>query len=720
MTEGPIRKGKSFSQLLSRQVWPMAALCLLTFGWVGATLMWTSDSTNRTAAEREVEQLAAAMEQGLIGMRLRLAGATAPGPALDLLLNDPVIANAERPLGFLEFTGLFIFALPLGPDNDEIPLAIREREPLLGAVVAKLRTSLAVNDGAGQVSVEERATQGVSRLIYDGGVYAITAVPLPPQADGRRLVAIACKHFTEGDLRKVAELHGIKNLRLGELPAEAGHMSLPLFDGQGRTVAYITWQPSRPGDLIRARLLPSTLVGSLLALGLVVLILVCMRWVARDLARHEAQMHAILNQDPLSGLPNRRLFGERLDNELGRIAQGSGSVAVLLLDLDRFKEINDTFGHGAGDAVIKQVAERISVLLQEGDTLARLGGDEFAILLSAHPSHSDAENLARRILAAVKQPFVVNETNMSVGISVGIVLAPIHGSGRETLMRRADASLYKAKANGRNDYCFFESEIDQTIQMRKLVEDELRGAIEGDGLELAYQPIVSADGSKVLAVEALVRWRHPVRGLIGPGEFIPIAEERGLIIPLGESVLRRACTTGARWKDLTIAVNLSALHVLQADFVEVVARILEEAGLDPKRLEIELTESVLVEDPVTAERAINRLRDLGVRFALDDFGTGYSSLLYLRRFAFDTIKIDRTFVQDIDASEHASILLTSIVSLGRTLGRTVTAEGVETSEQQKLLQLMGCTQLQGYLFSKPVSPNEIDGMLRTDVLNAAA
>jgi diguanylate cyclase (GGDEF)-like protein len=415
--------------------------------------------------------------------------------------------------------------------------------------------------------------------------------------------------------------------------------------------------------------------------------------------------------DALSGLPNRLIFSDRLERELVRMSRGGEGLAVMFLDLDRFKDVNDTYGHEAGDELIKQVAIRLSDLLRGADTLARFGGDEFAIIQTGVKNIRDAEALARRILDSITHPFNVPGGSVTVGISIGVSLAPSNGEERETLMRLADTALYQAKNEGRNRYSFFQRQMDEALKLRKIVEDDLRNAIAGDEMMLYYQPVVSADGETIVGVEALVRWPHMRHGLISPGQFISIAEERGLIIPLGEWVLRRACEDAKRWPNLKVAVNVSPIQFRHKDFVASVTRVVERSGIDPTRLEIELTEGVVVDDADAAEVAMMELRALGVRLALDDFGTGYSSLIYLRRFAFDKIKIDRSFLESMEPTGESAILVHSVVHLGRALGLTVTAEGVETKEQHRFLQAVGCHELQGYLFSPPVPPDDIDRML---------
>ncbi len=462
---------------------------------------------------------------------------------------------------------------------------------------------------------------------------------------------------------------------------------------------------------MRGRLASVAMSGSVIAVLLLVLLVYYTRRLARELANNEERVQDLFGRDPLSSLPNRLIFTERLDGELRRLGRMEGGVAVLFLDLDRFKDVNDTYGHQAGDELIKQVAHRLSDLLRGADTLARFGGDEFAIIQTGIRSSQDAEALARRILESLGSGFRVGDAEVSIGVSIGIALAPENGDNHEVLMRLADTALYQAKSEGRNRFSFFERTMDEAIRMRKVVEDDLRHAILRDELTLYYQPVYSAEGNAIVGVEALVRWPHAKQGLISPSSFIAIAEERGLVIPLGEWVLRRACEDGKRWPNLRIAVNVSPIQFRHRDFVDSVIRTLRETRFDPTRLEIELTEGVVVEDADAAEAAMMELRALGVNLALDDFGTGYSSLIYLRRFAFDKIKIDRSFLESMEATGESAILVHSIVHLGRALGLTVTAEGVETKEQHRFLQALGCHQLQGFLFSKPVPPDEIDALL---------
>jgi diguanylate cyclase (GGDEF)-like protein len=521
----------------------------------------------------------------------------------------------------------------------------------------------------------------------------------------RREIETLTSHLT-----RVADRFGIRDARIS-FSRPDHEFFLVVKDAAGAARAFLTWAPERPGDEMRRRLMPILLSGSMVGLMLLVLLIVYVRRLARDLALSQEQAQSLVGRDPLSRLPNRLVFTERLDEEIDRLGQVEGGLAVLLLDLDRFKDVNDTYGHPAGDELIMQVARRLSDLLRGADTLARFGGDEFAIIQTGIRSPGDSEALARRILDSIGGPFEIAGAQVSIGVSIGIALAPENGTDHEALIRLADTALYQAKSDGRNRFSFFERTMDEAIRMRKIVEDDLRHAIQRDELTLHYQPLYSADGETIVAVEALVRWPHAKHGMISPARFISIAEERGLVIPLGEWVLRRACQDGKRWPGLRIAVNVSPLQFRHRDFVDGVVRTLRETGFEASRLELELTEGVVVEDADAAEAAMMELRALGVNLALDDFGTGYSSLIYLRRFAFDKIKIDRSFLESMEATGESAILVHSIVHLGRALGLTVTAEGVETREQHRFLQALGCHQLQGFLFSKPVPREQIDHLL---------
>jgi len=442
-----------------------------------------------------------------------------------------------------------------------------------------------------------------------------------------------------------------------------------------------------------------------------------------DRTRIEEQVRFLAYHDSLTGLGNRRMLAERLGLAIGRARRSGSSVGLLFLGLDHFKRINDTLGHGSGDRLLRQVADRLVALVRDSDLVAheagelesavsRLGGDEFTLLL---PEVDDPRNLAKvaqRVLAALAEPFGLDR-QVIVGGSIGIATWPLDGEDAETLLRNADTALHHAKEQGRNNYQFYTESMNAASLRRLTLEQNLRRALEGDELELHYQPKVELAHGRITGLEALLRWRDPEAGLMMPGDFIPVAEESGLIVPLGEWVLRAACAQIASWQArgrclLPVAVNLSAHQFRSGHLVETVSRILRETGIEPRLLEIEITESTLVREEASVVAALEALRARGIRVAIDDFGTGYSSLAYLRRLPVDTLKIDRSFVQHIEESRGDAALAAAIVSMGRALDLKLVAEGVETAGQRELLRGWGCDELQGFVFSPALPPAALE------------
>jgi diguanylate cyclase (GGDEF)-like protein/PAS domain S-box-containing protein len=410
--------------------------------------------------------------------------------------------------------------------------------------------------------------------------------------------------------------------------------------------------------------------------------------------------------DALTGLPNRVLLLERIDQAIASVSRRRDMAALLLLDLDRFKDINDTLGHPAGDLLLQQVAVRLSACVREVDTVARIGGDEFSIVLVGIKDAVDAQLLCRRVLETFQTPFDLAGHEVLVTVSVGVALVPMDGSIPDRLLKHADIALYRAKEEGRNASRFFEPEMDARLQRRKALERELRLALTRDELALYYQPKVSLSNGEVAGSEALVRWQHPERGLVPPNEFIGVAEETGLILQLGEWVLRTACRQAVAWPDLEVSVNISPAQFRQPDLVQIVRSALQDSGLEPHRLELEVTESVLIQQPDAAAKLLDDLKALGIRVAMDDFGTGYSSLSYLQRFHFDKIKVDRSFIWAIGKEPTAKAIVRAVINLANSLGMLTCAEGVETDEQLSALRREGCSEVQGYLFGKPMPAAE--------------
>jgi diguanylate cyclase (GGDEF)-like protein/PAS domain S-box-containing protein len=435
--------------------------------------------------------------------------------------------------------------------------------------------------------------------------------------------------------------------------------------------------------------------------------------------RAEARLVFMAQHDGLTGLPNRNLLRQQMEEMLPLTRRSAEKVAVLVLGLDNFKAVNDDLGHGIGDRLLRGVAKRLRSLLREQDVLARLSSDEFAIVQGGLTRPEDAVLLSRRLLDAVGDPFLFDGQSVVIGASIGISMAPGDGEDSERLLKSAAMALSRAKKDSRGTFSFFEAGMDARAQSRRKIETDLRDAIQNDVLRPHYQPLIDIASGRITGFEALVRWPHPERGMISPAEFIPVAEETGLINALGSLILHRACRDAARWPGgVRVAVNLSPLQFRGGNLLSVVVDALKQSGLPAKRLELEITETLLLEKSSHVLATLHALRALGVRISMDDFGTGYSSLSYLRSFPFDKIKIDQSFVRDLGANREGQAIVRSIISLGVGLGVTITAEGVETEAELSCLRLEGCHEGQGFLFSRARPNAEVAGLLEAQHVSA--
>lgn len=427
-----------------------------------------------------------------------------------------------------------------------------------------------------------------------------------------------------------------------------------------------------------------------------------------------SKMDYMAYHDLLSGLPNRRLFEDRLSNALARAKRNKHSVGVIFLDLDRFKNINDSLGHAFGDIILKQVAERLSGYFSEADTISRQGGDEFAIILEGNKQPHQVAEAAQKILTGISKPFIVNGQELRITSSIGIAMYPNDGTEVDILMKRADAAMYRVKEKGKNNYQFFDLKLDDNSRLEW--ENALYKALERDEFRVFYQPRVSTVTGEIVGMEALIRWERPGHGLIPPGQFIPLAEETGLIVQIGEWVLHTACKQNKAWQEnglppLRVAVNLSSKQFQQANLVSMIDRVLQETQLDPCYLELEITESLAMHDVESVIEKLKMLKAMGIAISMDDFGTGYSSLRYLGQFPIDVLKIDRSFIQEIDRNANHAAIVTAITAMGRSLQLQVLAEGVEEETQLSFLRKIGCQEMQGYLYSPPVPAAVFEQML---------
>ena len=594
----------------------------------------------------------------------------------------------------LHFTAMGAVQLEIVPFVDESFSGI-SRPMLVVAVTIAAFTVLAI----GMISAI--VDQKVSRRL------ASEAERFRTLADGALEALIVHRDNTVVDVNAAArKMFGLGTIDGTQSIRHWGHaLNDSVQDGEPFECLLPRWDGSRfPAEVCRRSMrLADGGQGELLAI--------------RDLTARkesEARIEHLALHDPLTDLPNRRLFMELANKAISHAQRANERFAILTLDLDGFKLVNDMHGHGAGDEVLKVVAERISSAVRDADVFARFGGDEFAILqgMAAQPAHAMA--LAERLLDVLSAPIRLRDAEVTVSTSIGVALFPDDGRKAEDLLRNADTAMYRAKADGKATCRFFESQMDVALEGRRRLEARLRQAVVEQRLEVAFQPLVRSDGYEPLGFEALVRWNDPVLGMISPADFIPVAEETGLIIPIGELVLRRACCEAARWSlPLRVAVNLSAVQFRRKGLLDTVRSALEESGLPGDRLELEVTESLLIDNRDEVLRTLTALKALGVRIAMDDFGTGYSSLSYLQSFPFDKIKIDRVFVSNLEEGSQNASIVRAVASMGKSLRMRVVAEGVETSDQARLLKELDCDELQGYLIARPMPAAQIDEFLRS-------
>jgi len=441
---------------------------------------------------------------------------------------------------------------------------------------------------------------------------------------------------------------------------------------------------------------------------------------AEQVQTAQADLDHLAHHDVLTDLPNRLLLNDRLAQAIALAHRQGKRLAVMFMDLDRFKHINDSLGHAVGDRLLQSVAQRLVGSVRHSDTVSRQGGDEFVLLLPDIEHAEDVALSAQKMLMALAFPHLIDRHDLQIGVSIGISIYPDDGQDAETLIKNADIAMYHAKESGRNNYKFFEQDMNARAVQRQSIEAGLRRALERQEFVLHYQPKINLLSGTIVGIEALVRWQHPQRGLLEPAQFVPIAEDSGLILPIGRWVLREACLQARAWQDaglppITVAVNTSALEFRAGDFLEYLRATLEESRLEPRYLELELTESVLMRDAASADSVLHALADLGVKLAVDDFGTGYSSLSYLRQFPINTLKIDQSFVNQITSNPDDATIVSAVISMGKSLKQRVIAEGVETAEQAAFLLAQHCDEGQGYFFGRPVGAEALAILLQTGV-----
>jgi len=670
--------------------WPVGLLTMVAAGAPSPPVVWHASEPDRFRVLRQV--LAASPWQD---------GAAMPEAALDAGLGA-ALAFPVRSCGE-EVAALQFFVDAAGSADPAMVEAVTGVALQLGRMADRRRAEAAEEESR---MLLERVNDAFVRLDADGTIAEwnrqaeVTFGWLRPEALGRRLSELVVP------LRaRAAHEAGLTRVLSGDAGPGAVRREVTALHRSGAEFP------------VEVTLWWTALDGAVAVHGFV-----------RDISERrsfEGQLARQAVHDRLTGLPNRVLLRDRLEHALARAERQRSSVAVLFLDLDRFKVVNDSLGHDGGDLLLVEVAGRLASALRPGDTLARMGGDEYAVLCEDVAAAGEAVDVAHRMARALEAPFVVRGTDVPVTMSVGVAVSSGGEHDAALLLRDADAALYEAKRQGRGRHQVFSEDMRSGAPDALSMENDLRGAIRHGQLRLFYQPIVRLDRAEVVGFEALVRWEHPRRGLLGPGEFIPQAEESGLIVPLGRSVLDQACAQAVAWergpaagRPLRISVNVSAKQLAHAGWAEEVAEVLDQSGMEPRRLALEITESVLMADPEATTSRLEELRRLGVRIAIDDFGTGYSSLGYLRRLPVDVLKIDKTFIDGVAAGPHESALARAVIKLASTLKLEAVAEGVSDAQQVQALRRLRCPFGQGFYFARPQPAEAVPDLLARGPLGA--
>ncbi|MBX3571650.1 MAG: EAL domain-containing protein [Mesorhizobium sp.] len=720
----PVKTATSGAFLLKTAL-PILTAASLAVAFATAFAVWSASETDRIAIARQERLVHVIVDQLRSGIAHDQESVT--------VWDDSVEAVEAQNLEWIDVNlgswmqtyfghdGAFVLTadrVPLYAYLDgavQAPQSFHALQRIVGRLLDDLQKRLAAGDQTG-VTDKVLSIGSTDIAVVNGHPSIVSVKPIVSdsgeieQEPGQEALHVAVRYLDSDFLDQLERDYLIENLGFAwALPKTDHQSSVKIPDGSGKTIGYFTWTPYQPGSTVLKRVAPvmiSFLVASLL---LISILLAALRRRSIKLQASQAEIQHLATHDQLTGLPNRRTFERSLDEGLQRIRAEGGALGVFYLDLDRFKEVNDTLGHPAGDELLREFARRLVDLTGPQAVVARLGGDEFTIFVPDVASRDDLERLAEDLIEMARQPFSIAGSQAFVGVSVGIAIAPEHGLDRVNLTRRADVAMYHAKHSGRSSHCLYSEEMDSLIEARRELENDLREALDRGGqLHLHYQPLYSAASSELTGVEALVRWKHPSRGWISPVVFVAIAEEVGLIHRLGEWVLTEACLATKAWPVETVAVNVSALELSKAGYAMRVANTLMRTGANPRHLELEVTESTFTAKDGECQRNIQALRELGVRFAIDDFGTGFSSLSRLQQLDVDRIKIDRSFVQGFGKDGSDEAIVRAIIDLAKASGLRTTAEGVETELQNERLRSIGCDELQGFLLHKPVPPEEIE------------
>ena len=699
----PARRGRG------RRPQRIFALMMFVLGIAALGTATVYDQARRRDDLREAGQRAS-LQGAVEALRAAFADATASRAAeLALVIagrtGDLQDALAPRGPAALAYRSAFVLA-PDRATTAAYPPAQTSLPPEIGELIERHR---GVRTGA--------VASDIFLLDDTPTLVAVAAMPTVAVSEAGAPLLAAIRPLDADAVATLARTAGLSRLNLENQAASDGRPAQPLVDRNGRLISWLSWDADRPMTRTVQQLTPTIILAILSIVGLTALSLGLLRRNAQALLESEAQLWRLANEDSLTGLPNHHNMLDLVEDALAA-RSGDQIVTFAYIDLDGFKEINDSLGHQVGDQLLTAVAERLQSALPDEVEGGRFGGDEFAVVMTSHRAE-DGVNLAQTVIETLAQPYWINGRVIEIAASIGLAQAPGDAATRDELTRRADLALRAAKTVGRSLLVCFDPVMDSEFEEQRFFKRELQKALAEDALAVHYQPIVAADGSRIVGVEALLRWTHPVRGIIPPTVFIPIAEQTGMMDELGAFVLKRALSDAMRWPDLYIAVNLSPVQVRERGIVERIKAALTWSGIEPGRLVLEITEGVLMENPAEAKERLEELRAIGVRIALDDFGSGYSSLSYLQRFPFDKLKIDQAFVKPLGRTGSGGVIIQAIVALGRALGVTVLVEGVETEQQRVLLRLAGCDEMQGFLFAEPCAPETLDRLWSESNLHPA-
>lgn len=715
---------------INQTVIPIVLLATLVLGGAGWAVLWVGARTDDVSAERQSRVVDVVVEQFKSAVAHDQESVTVWDDAVERVrAGDTEWINSNLGAWMHSYFG-HDAAYILDPDDGvvlafagspESPDAFGALSTVVEPLTKELRERLRAGD-----------TSGVSDKVLSIGVSDVSVVKGRPsivsvkpivsdsgeieQVPGEEYLHIALQYLDGGFDEQLGKDYFLNEMHFAwTKPLASGAASTAITSRSGASIGFLVWQPYKPGSEVLSAVAPVLIsVAAIVVFGLAML-LVALRRRSMILRQSEAEVQHLATHDQLTELPNRRQFERRFDQALKSVGATGESLAVLYLDLDHFKEVNDSYGHSAGDDLLREFAERLRRFCRPSDTIGRLGGDEFGMILRYLRSDEELNDLCTQLIEMARHPFDIGHTQAFIGVSIGAVRAPFYGTDRLELTRNADTAMYHAKRSGRRAFAVFDEAMKSTIIERREIERDLRHSLKvGGQMVLHFQPLFSAKTARIVGVEALLRWNHPERGRIAPDIFIPIAEETGLIEQLGEWVLAEAVNSAKEWPLDTISVNASAIELANPAYALRVTNILMRTGFDPKRLELEVTETAFGSSSCACERNIAALREIGVRFALDDFGVGFSSLGRLHQFEVDRIKVDRSFVSGFGKANGDEAIVQAIVNLAKSAGLRTTAEGVETSGQAEYLTEIGCDELQGFLLARPMPAGDIAELLRKE------